>query len=142
MKRINPATGELFTKGFIDVSGKVFNQYRLTAIGEDGFFKESWLSSEAFNRCKLVSREASRLVSQRNREVSREFVRAYKLESGCIDCGYNENPVALDFDHVRGDKSFDISKRMGSSLKIILHEIAKCEIRCANCHRVKTHAKE
>jgi hypothetical protein len=58
----------------------------------------------------------------------------------CMDCG-NDNPVVLDFDH-RDNKEFNI----GSSLRrykwnTIQNEIEKCDVRCANCHRIKT-AKE
>lgn len=58
----------------------------------------------------------------------------------CI-CGEND-PVALDPDH-NGDKKYDISTmiRHGHCWGGILIELAKCTIRCANCHRKKT-AKE
>ncbi len=59
-----------------------------------------------------------------------------KLDAGCTDCGYNAAPEALDFDHVRGDK-----KRNVSSCKTIqsaLDEAEKCEVVCANCHRIRT----
>lgn len=57
----------------------------------------------------------------------------------CIDCGESD-PVVLEFDHVRGKKSYNVSA-MGSlvlSWKSILKEIEKCEVRCANCHRRRT----
>lgn len=57
----------------------------------------------------------------------------------CVDCGESDI-VVLDFDHVRGKKVAEVTalvKRM-ASLKTIMKEIAKCEIRCANCHRRKT----
>ena len=61
-----------------------------------------------------------------------------KLESGCVDCGYNDNPVALDFDHVNGDKVFSLSQKKGASIETLLNEAEKCVVRCANCHRIKT----
>ena len=60
----------------------------------------------------------------------------------CIDCGRRFPPYVMDFDHVRGDKQFDISKAVathGASEKRIEEEIKKCEIVCANCHRIRTH---
>lgn len=63
-----------------------------------------------------------------------------KLASGCVDCGYRAHPDALDFDHLPGsDKEFNISRALRSkNWDAILAEVAKCEVRCANCHRVKT----
>ena len=57
----------------------------------------------------------------------------------CIDCGISDIRV-LEFDHVRGEKYKGV-KRMCSdfaSIKKIKHEIKKCEVRCCNCHRIKT----
>jgi hypothetical protein len=56
----------------------------------------------------------------------------------CIDCG-EADPVCLDFDHVRGEKVAPVSKMVGTyEWSSIEAEIAKCEVRCANCHRRKT----
>ena len=57
----------------------------------------------------------------------------------CVDCGETD-PVVLEFDHVRGVKSYNVSA-MGwlmLSWTSLLKEIEKCEVRCANCHRRKT----
>ena len=56
------------------------------------------------------------------------------LAGGCVDCGTTEL-VVLDFDHVRGEKTSRISRMRGASIPRLLAEIAKCEVRCANCHR-------
>lgn len=60
----------------------------------------------------------------------------------CIDCG-ETNPIILEFDHVTGDKQFNISNvaREGYGMKRLKDEIAKCEVRCANCHRKKTYER-
>lgn len=73
---------------------------------------------------------------------NREFVLAYLLEHPCVDCG-ERNPLFLDFDHVRGKKTMGISSASnhGWSMSSLKSEIAKCDIRCLKCHRVKT-AKE
>ena len=65
-------------------------------------------------------------------------IQALKLAIGCEDCGYRDHAEALDFDHVYGEKKFGITtgwKRKWSDLE---EEILKCQIRCANCHRVAT----
>jgi len=60
---------------------------------------------------------------------------AIKLERGCIDCGYRDYAIALDFDHHDGTKS----RLVGHchSKAAIDAEVAKCDVRCANCHRVR-----
>lgn len=57
----------------------------------------------------------------------------------CVDCGQKDVHV-LDFDHVIGEKLRHISMmvKVGYSWAAIEAEIAKCEVRCANCHRIKT----
>jgi len=60
-----------------------------------------------------------------------------KLEKGCADCGYDKDPAALDFDHV-GEKSFSIGDNRLISWERLLPEIDKCEVVCANCHRIRT----
>jgi hypothetical protein len=72
----------------------------------------------------------------------RDFV---KLKRGCIDCGYKENPFVLDFDHRPGEKKlFTIggpafSNKSWASIEL---EIAKCDVRCANCHRIMTKTRK
>jgi hypothetical protein len=61
----------------------------------------------------------------------------------CADCGGRFPRVCMDFDHVRGDKVASISQmiRMSYSWDNILDEIAKCEVVCSNCHRVRTASR-
>ncbi len=56
----------------------------------------------------------------------------------CVDCGEADVTV-LEFDHLR-DKVSEISTlfRRRRSWRVVLAEIAKCEVRCANCHARKT----
>lgn len=66
----------------------------------------------------------------------------YKLKAGCADCGYNKHPEALDFDHLpQYEKKFNISglARSNAAPETLWTEIAKCEVRCTNCHRIMTY---
>ena len=58
----------------------------------------------------------------------------------CLDCGGLFPPECMDFDHLQ-DKSFDISTSLSRKLSTVLNEISKCELVCANCHRVRTHKR-
>ena len=97
--------------------------------------------------CKVVNRIRSEEYTKRHPRKASETriklkrrVNAIKMDSGCVDCGYAENPVALDFDHVRGEKMMAISGMVGRlrSWVSIEREIVKCEVVCANCHRIRT----
>jgi hypothetical protein len=71
----------------------------------------------------------------------RRLIGNYKVKKGCIDCGYNEHAVALHFDHRDlSEKEGGIAVLVGKSpIKKLFAEIRKCDIRCANCHAVKTY---
>ncbi len=77
-------------------------------------------------------------VSLKHRNFA--FVHRYLQRFGkCVDCGITDTRV-LEFDHVRGEKIAGvmwISDKLASISKI-KDEIRKCEIRCCNCHRIKT----
>lgn len=66
----------------------------------------------------------------------REAARSIKVILGCVDCGYHESADALEFDHVRGEKVANISRI--TTMKKLFREIEKCEVRCSNCHRIRT----
>lgn len=75
-----------------------------------------------------------------HREKNRQKMLEYLKNNPCVDCG-ESNPYVLDFDHVRGEKSFSVGKAISGSHRSwvkILEEINKCEVRCANCHRKRT----
>lgn len=76
----------------------------------------------------------------KNAKVRRtDFIRSLKEGKPCIDCGFVGHPCQMDFDHVRGKKRFTISSTVHSiSYKDLLTEILKCDVVCANCHRLRT----
>lgn len=74
--------------------------------------------------------------------IARNVAVAYNtLERGCVDCGFDELP-ALDFDHV-GPKTANVMKLAwdGVGLDLLRAEIARCEVRCGNCHRRVTASR-
>ena len=80
--------------------------------------------------------DAKRISGYRTyvRESLAARVDQYLAEHPCVDCG-EENIALLDFDHLR-EKAAEVSSmvRSGSSWEQIAQEIAKCAVRCANCH--------
>lgn len=82
------------------------------------------------------------LNAKRRRENRRGWIHEIKLAVGCCDCGYAEHAAALDFDHVRGPKKFTIARGSQFFSKAeVLAEIEKCDVVCANCHRVRTYMR-
>jgi hypothetical protein len=56
----------------------------------------------------------------------------------CADCGGLFPPECMDFDHVRGDKVDCVARMFMGGGAAFLAEIAKCEVVCSNCHRIRT----
>lgn len=79
-------------------------------------------------------------VSRRNKEV-RAWINSFK-DQPCMDCGGTFPAVAMDFDHRPGEvKVKEVNKMYKNSKAAILAEIAKCDVVCANCHRIRTQQR-
>lgn len=103
------------------------------------------------NRCKKCKREYdNNFHENRSREVkSRKYINSISLnernakfifdylrDKCCEVCG-EDNSVVLEFHHL-SNKDFNLGNYRGKSLKNIKKEIEKCQILCANCHRIVT----
>lgn len=78
------------------------------------------------------------MYNERIKKEVVEKVRQYKEGKPCTDCGRTYHFSAMDFDHVKGDKKYSIARMGSSRWEVVLAEIEKCELVCANCHRVRT----
>lgn len=68
----------------------------------------------------------------------RGWIDEYKAERGCLICGNLDSRV-LDFHHKNGDeKEFVIADFYYHqySMEKVEAEIRKCDVMCANCHRI------
>lgn len=77
---------------------------------------------------------------KRKRQVDtvREWIREYKSNYPCKDCLGMFHYSQMDFDHLR-DKEFNLGdKNKHTSIARVQKEIDKCELVCANCHRLRT----
>jgi hypothetical protein len=98
----------------------------------------------AYNRAWYSKNRAKQIADvQRTNRRRRAEGRALLIElksQPCTDCGGTFPPKAMDFDHVSGTKEAAISALVaqGAVMKRLLAEIAKCELVCANCHRIRT----
>jgi hypothetical protein len=61
---------------------------------------------------------------------------AYLQVHPCVDCS-EDDILVLEYDHVRGQKLGEVTTMIqkGRTLQAIATERAKCDVRCANCHR-------
>ena len=103
----------------------------------DGTYADDFRSPESFKRTiekkKIYKKKIYNLISRLTGEE--------KMKYGCDHCGYNKDPVALDFHHVdRADKFQNVSSYWRTSMrqfKKIREEWKKCIVLCANCHRIE-----
>lgn len=100
-------------------------------------YSKQWYEKNRERQIASAGRNTKRRRGDRAGEVLR-----LRQASTCADCG-ERNPLLLDFDHVR-DKHADVSSLVhtGRSSAVIESELAKCVIRCANCHRRKTATEQ
>ena len=93
--------------------------------------------------CHRIRTERRRAARKLNRHLAkfRAFVAECK-QAPCVECGGCFEATAMDFDHVRGVKVASISDMWAYTRVALLLEIAKCDLVCANCHRVRTSGRQ
>jgi hypothetical protein len=85
-------------------------------------------------------KEANGALHARRVEKCKEYIKQHLQKNPCVDCGNDEWEV-LEFDHIdpqcKNENISQIMKR--GSLSVLEHEIEKCEVVCANCHKKRTN---
>lgn len=61
----------------------------------------------------------------------------------CFDCGSTYPTCVMEFDHREpSEKGYLVSQMPGRvKLATVLAEVAKCDVVCSNCHRVRTYRR-
>jgi len=90
--------------------------------------------------CQRLSRESMRRRTARR--VAVNYYQAIEYLGGqCLDCGYAQHLDALEFDHVPGrgepEKRRCLATLWAFSWERIKAELNKCDLVCANCHRIR-----
>ena len=111
--------------------------------------------------CKVCQTASNRLRYRKNRKRDQKRCGINKrgrslqnyikiitqyLNVPCADCGILYHPSSMVFDHILSSEKLRIRKtegvnfliREGYSWKKVKNEIGKCEVRCQNCHFLKT----
>ena len=85
-------------------------------------------------------RDSVRAAKQRMKDRLRDIVAKYLKSHPCLCCG-EENWLVLEFDHKDPeDKAREIARFINDGCRVdrLSLEISKCDVLCANCHRLKT----
>lgn len=96
------------------------------------WFKAHYTTNKSYYK-KLAT-----IARPKLRQRRREDLYNYLVDKFCVDCG-QQNIIVLEFDHLHS-KEFSISEMVNKAMgwDRIKEEITKCEIVCANCHRIRT----
>ena len=114
-----------------------FNVRRASPDGRQPSCREcnrAWHAANKEDHNRLI-----RARARRYKAALQQRIIEYLLEHPCVDCG-EDDIVVLEFDHVRGEKVAAVTTLVGSlePWARVAAEIAKCDVRCANCHRRRT----
>jgi hypothetical protein len=89
------------------------------------------------------SRRRAAIVAwnRRRRDEHARLVYEFVLSHPCVDCGESD-PIVLECDHIRGQKRAAVEHlvSVACSRDVLVSELEKCVVRCANCHRRRTAA--
>ena len=135
---------------------KPLSDFHKDKAGKDGHRRECAQCNHArgkvfywknIERNRRLSRER-RARYKKDRKFIRDWVFDKYKGTPCMDCGGVFDWCAMDFDHRPDEtKEFCIADNGSSTAgrKIIARmekEIAKCDIVCSNCHRVRTRDRK
>lgn len=122
---------------------KPVSEFTKTKITKSGYYYIC-KSCRAIERFDRYHRTGSNVRAKNKEDLNRlrqnryNYIWNYLKTHPCVDCGISDFRV-LEFDHVRGTKRMDISKAVNYRIEVLIEEISKCDVRCANCHRIKTY---
>lgn len=109
-------------------------------------YKQFWqgLNASGYNR-EYRKRNIGRRREKANarKAAKKALIMEYKSQP-CVDCGFTFFPCQMDFDHRDPSQKINNISAMvddNYSMKTLLAELAKCDLVCANCHRLREHGR-
>jgi hypothetical protein len=91
--------------------------------------------SENKDKVVLYRKTKNNLIRRRIIEI--------KESTPCMDCEIQYPHYVMDFDHVIGEKRFNISMSVSiMTMRTFEEEVSKCEVVCSNCHRHRTFMRK
>ena len=117
---------------------KNVSEFNKNRVKSDGLSTKCKSCNRAYLKDHYLKNKVYYAEKRENTKTKyRKIFYDYLIDKSCIDCGMSDIRV-LEFDH-REDKSFNISSKMAyMPLVSLMAEIEKCDIVCANCHRIRT----
>ena len=106
-------------------------------------YKDKEVAKKAKHESYLRNKEKVRKNDRERLTRNQEFVKEYKSRPDvkCKNCDM-DRWECLDFHHPNPEEKFMSINHMVKgrySIQAIQEEIAKCEVHCANCHRIEHH---
>lgn len=92
------------------------------------------------DKSHVISRKIYKRIKETKDEKKSKLIEL--LGGKCSDCNYAGHIAGFEFDHL-GDKKYNISDMLNQACRWerILEEVAKCELVCATCHRIRTYKR-
>jgi hypothetical protein len=115
----------------------------LRRSGSGGHRKQRWCRfccSAAVRKVyseSLDYRESHKVAQRRRRIENLRFILEHLVTHPCVDC-CEADLLVLQFDHIDFNEKRDVMGMLLNSRDRIAAEIAKCVVRCANCHAKRT----
>lgn len=108
--------------------------------------KQSWCKSCAnFAGRQNYQENKERYFSHaKNRDAKIDLLINSFKDRPCADCGIKYPPYVMDMDHSDPDTKVDgisAMRRRRMAIALIVQEMAKCDVICANCHRERTNTR-
>lgn len=133
---------------------KTCTKCQLTLSIEEFYFKKPGLRRAICKKCQNANHRSwyeanmehvkarASAANKRIRAELRELVQSLKEKDPCKDCKRRFPYYVMEYDHISSNKRSEVSNLIGhSSRKTLLDEIAKCDLVCANCHRIRTFSR-
>lgn len=97
-------------------------------------------SAEHYKKYGDIYRQRAKIRRELIRRDLQQTYLEYMSDKACVNCGESDIRV-LEFDHINSyEKKFGIARGISNGMKwsVISEEINKCQILCANCHKIRT----
>lgn len=105
---------------------------------------------------RIRQREAYRENPERGRAYNRKYAAQFRAEifdalgNSCAQCGYSDNPLGLEIDHIDEDGHVDRKGRSKSGyvtayrnmLRDLAAGTARLQLLCGTCHTIKTRTAQ